>query len=154
MFLEYKSVLEANVRPSVWQLKLGQNCITQEDNDPKHSGKSASEWMENISVVQSMSRPQPDWNAVVGGTSRELCTQVPANVSELEGFMQLWSVGADAPNVSVTSPAHEGTDLSGPLNVHPGRCWRLGSSEAPLTFLTSDKCTDYLSVVVWWHWWL
>jgi len=39
----YQSILESNVSPSVWQLKLESKWFMQQDNDPKHSSKSTTE---------------------------------------------------------------------------------------------------------------
>ena len=36
----YQSILESTVRSSVQQLKIGQNWVMQQDNDPKYTSKS------------------------------------------------------------------------------------------------------------------
>ena len=41
-FSVFHSILESVWR-CVWQLKLGWNCVMQQDNDPKHSSKSTTE---------------------------------------------------------------------------------------------------------------
>ncbi len=42
----YQKILKDNVRPSVRDLKLKRTCVLQQDNDPKHSSKSTSEWLK------------------------------------------------------------------------------------------------------------
>ncbi len=42
----YQSILESNLRPFIWQLKLGQNWVIQQDNDPKHTSKSTAEQLK------------------------------------------------------------------------------------------------------------
>lgn len=45
----YKSIIEANVRPSVQQLKLGQkNWVMQQDNYLKHNSISILEWLKKL----------------------------------------------------------------------------------------------------------
>lgn len=53
-----------DVRPTVQQLKLGQNWIKQQNNDPKHSSNLTSEWItkkkknQGDGMAKSKSRPQ------------------------------------------------------------------------------------------------
>uniref|UniRef100_A0A8C4X4J7 Erythrocyte membrane protein band 4.1 like 2 n=1 Tax=Erpetoichthys calabaricus TaxID=27687 RepID=A0A8C4X4J7_ERPCA len=42
----YQKILKENVRPSVCQLKLKRSWVLQQDNDPKHTSKSTSEWLK------------------------------------------------------------------------------------------------------------
>ncbi|KAK3561307.1 hypothetical protein QTP86_030603 [Hemibagrus guttatus] len=42
----YKKILKENVRPSVCDLKLKPTWVLQQDNDPKHTSKSTSEWLK------------------------------------------------------------------------------------------------------------
>ncbi len=42
----YQKILKDNVRPSVRDLKLKRTCVLQQDNDPKHTSKSTSEWLK------------------------------------------------------------------------------------------------------------
>uniref|UniRef100_A0AAY4B9U9 Transposase n=1 Tax=Denticeps clupeoides TaxID=299321 RepID=A0AAY4B9U9_9TELE len=42
----YQKILKVNVRPSVCQLKLKRSWVLQQDNDPKHTSKSTSEWLK------------------------------------------------------------------------------------------------------------
>ncbi len=43
----YKKILKATVQPSVCDLKLKHTWVIQQDNDPKHTSKSTSEWLKN-----------------------------------------------------------------------------------------------------------
>ncbi len=38
--------LEETVQPSVCDLKLKHTWVMQQDNDPKHTSKSTSEWLK------------------------------------------------------------------------------------------------------------
>ncbi|KAK3568037.1 hypothetical protein QTP86_029114 [Hemibagrus guttatus] len=42
----HQKILEENVRPSVYDLKLKRTWVLQQDNDPKHTSKSTSEWLK------------------------------------------------------------------------------------------------------------
>ncbi len=42
----YQKILKDNVRPSVYDLKLKRTWVMQQDNDPKHTRKSTSEWLK------------------------------------------------------------------------------------------------------------
>ncbi|KAI3370477.1 hypothetical protein L3Q82_025233, partial [Scortum barcoo] len=42
----YQKILKENVRPSVRDLKLKRTWVLQQDNDPKHTSKSTSEWLK------------------------------------------------------------------------------------------------------------
>ncbi len=42
----YQKILKDNVRPSVRDLKLKRTWVLQQDNDPKHTSKSTSEWLK------------------------------------------------------------------------------------------------------------
>ncbi len=50
----YQKILKENVRPSVCDLKLNRTWVLQQDNDPKHTSKSTSEWLKknNIKVLE------------------------------------------------------------------------------------------------------
>ncbi|KAK3552772.1 hypothetical protein QTP86_022461 [Hemibagrus guttatus] len=57
--------LKENVRPSVCDLKLKQTCVLQQDNDPKHSSKSTSEWLKK-NKMNTLEWPgqSPDLNPI------------------------------------------------------------------------------------------
>ena len=42
----YQKILKENVQPSVRDLKLKCTWVMQQDNDPKHTSKSTSEWLK------------------------------------------------------------------------------------------------------------
>ncbi|KAI3376206.1 hypothetical protein L3Q82_016716, partial [Scortum barcoo] len=42
----YQKILKEKVRPSVRDLKLKRTWVLQQDNDPKHTSKSTSEWLK------------------------------------------------------------------------------------------------------------
>ncbi len=48
----YQKILKENVQPSVCDLKLKRTWVTQQDNDPKHTSKSTSEWLNKIKVLE------------------------------------------------------------------------------------------------------
>ncbi|MEE6519334.1 hypothetical protein FKM82_031075 [Ascaphus truei] len=58
----YQSILESNVRPSVEQLKLGQNCVMQQDQAHQQIYNKMAEKEKNqgVAMAHSKSRPQPD----------------------------------------------------------------------------------------------
>ncbi len=59
----YHKILKKNVRPSVCDLKLKRTWVMQQDNDPKHTSKSTSEWLKkNKSKV--LEWPSQSWDAV------------------------------------------------------------------------------------------
>ncbi len=46
----YQKILKENVRPSVYDLKLKRTWVMQQDNDPKHTSKSTSEWLKKHKI--------------------------------------------------------------------------------------------------------
>lgn len=48
----------SNVRLSAWQLKLGRNCVMQQDNDSKHSRVTEKGNKEKIKVLEWLNQSQ------------------------------------------------------------------------------------------------
>ncbi len=46
----YQKILKENVQPSVCDLKLKRTWVMQQDNDPKHTSKSTSEWLKKNKI--------------------------------------------------------------------------------------------------------
>lgn len=81
-----KSILESNVGTSVRQLKLGQEWVMQQDNDPKHTSKSTTERLEKeknqgVAAVQLKSRPRPDSKTVARAVQKSKFPQTSINLS-------------------------------------------------------------------------
>ncbi len=61
----YQKILKDNVRPSVRDLKLKRTWVLQQDNDPKHTSKSTSEWLKkNKMKTLEWPRQSPDLNPI------------------------------------------------------------------------------------------
>ncbi|KAI4875497.1 hypothetical protein NFI96_004997 [Prochilodus magdalenae] len=59
----YQKILKENVQPSVGELKLKQTWVLQQDNDPKHTSRSTSEWLENNNG-KTLEWPSPDLSPI------------------------------------------------------------------------------------------
>ncbi len=61
----YQKILKDNVQPSVRDLKLKRTCVLQQDNDPKHTSKSTSEWLKK-NKMKTLECPSqsPDLNSI------------------------------------------------------------------------------------------
>ncbi|KAK3526991.1 hypothetical protein QTP86_006131 [Hemibagrus guttatus] len=61
----YQKILKENVRPSVCDLKLKRTWFLQQDNDPKHTSKSTSEWLKK-NKMKNLEWPSqsPDLNPI------------------------------------------------------------------------------------------
>ncbi len=46
----YQKILKENDQPSVCDLKLKHTLVMQQDNDPKHTSMSTSEWLKSGQV--------------------------------------------------------------------------------------------------------
>ncbi|KAK3537122.1 hypothetical protein QTP70_002140 [Hemibagrus guttatus] len=61
----YQNILKENVRPSVCDLRLKRTWVLQQDNDPKHTSKSTSEWLKK-NKMKTLEWPSqsPDLNPI------------------------------------------------------------------------------------------
>ncbi len=105
----YQKILKENVWPSVCDLKLKRTWVMQQDNDPKHTSKSTSEWpKENKIKVLEWPSQSPGLNTIEmlwHDLKQSFHAQKPSNVAELKQFCkEEWA------------------------KIHPQRCERLIAS--------------------------
>ncbi|KAK3571374.1 hypothetical protein QTP86_009746 [Hemibagrus guttatus] len=86
----YQKILKENVRPSVCDLKLKRTWVLQQDNDPKHTSKSTSEWLKK-NKMKTLEWPSqsPDLNPIEmlwHDLKKVVHAQKPSNVAELQQF--------------------------------------------------------------------
>ncbi|KAK3561430.1 hypothetical protein QTP86_002543 [Hemibagrus guttatus] len=86
----YQKILKDNVRPSVCDLKLKRTWVLQQDNDPKHSSKSTSEWLKK-NKMKTLEWPSqsPDLNPIEilwHDLKKVVHARKPSNVAELQQF--------------------------------------------------------------------
>ncbi len=86
----YQKILKENVRTSVCDLKLKHTWVMQQDNDPKHTSKSTSEWLKKnkIKVLEQPSQ-SPDLNPIEmlwHDLKQSIHARKPSNVAELKQF--------------------------------------------------------------------
>uniref|UniRef100_A0A1B8Y1H7 JmjC domain-containing protein n=1 Tax=Xenopus tropicalis TaxID=8364 RepID=A0A1B8Y1H7_XENTR len=101
----YQKILKENVRPSVRQLKLKRSWVLQQDNDPKHTSKSTSEWLKK-NKMKTLEWPSqsPDLNPIEmlwHDLKKAVHARKPSNKAELQQFCKDESVGNDSVPVSV-----------------------------------------------------
>ncbi len=85
-------ILKDNVRPSVRDLKLKRTWVLQQDNDPKHTSKSTSEWLKK-NKMKTLEWPSqsPDLNPIEmlwHDLKKAVHARKPSNVAELQQFCQ------------------------------------------------------------------
>ena len=86
----YQEILKENVRPSVRVLKLKRTWGLQQDNDPKHTSKSTTEWLKK-NKMKTLEWPSqsPDLNPIEMlwyDLKKAVHARKPSNVTELGQF--------------------------------------------------------------------
>ncbi|KAK3507977.1 hypothetical protein QTP70_007945 [Hemibagrus guttatus] len=86
----YQKILKENVRPSVCDLKLKRTWVLQQDNDPKHTSKSTSEWLKK-NKMKTLEWPSqsPDLKPIEmlwHDLKKVVHARKPSNVAELQQF--------------------------------------------------------------------
>ncbi|KAK3545559.1 hypothetical protein QTP70_008111 [Hemibagrus guttatus] len=86
----YQKILKENVRTSVCDLKLKRTWVLQQDNDPKHTSKSTSEWLKK-NKMKTLEWPSqsPDLNPTEmlwHDLKKVVHARKPSNVAELQQF--------------------------------------------------------------------
>ncbi|KAK3556965.1 hypothetical protein QTP70_022309 [Hemibagrus guttatus] len=86
----YQKILKENVRPSVCDLKLKQTWVLQQDNNPKHTSKSTSEWLKK-NKMKTLEWPSqsPDLNPIEmlwHDLKKMVHARKLSNVAELQQF--------------------------------------------------------------------
>ncbi|KAK3511591.1 hypothetical protein QTP70_011219 [Hemibagrus guttatus] len=86
----YQKILKENVWPSVCDLKLKRTWGLQQDNDPKHTSKSTSEWLKK-NKMKTLEWPSqsPDLNPIEmlwHDLKKVVHARKPSNVAELQQF--------------------------------------------------------------------
>ena len=88
----YQKILKDNVWPSVCDLKLKRTWVMQQDNDPKHTSMSTSEWLEKKKKKMKdleLRIESPDLNPIEmlwHDLKQAVYTKKPYNVAELKQF--------------------------------------------------------------------
>jgi len=81
----YWKILKENVRPSVCDLK--RTWVMQQDNDPKHTSRSTSEWLQNEGFgCPSQSPDLIPIEILWHDLKQAVHTRKPYNVAELKQF--------------------------------------------------------------------
>ncbi|KAK3572375.1 hypothetical protein QTP86_032601, partial [Hemibagrus guttatus] len=86
----YQKILKKNIRPSVCDLKRKQTWVLQQDNDPKYTSKSTSEWLKK-NKMKTLEWPSqsPDLNPIEmlwHDLKKVVHARKPSNVAELQQF--------------------------------------------------------------------
>ncbi|KAK3508739.1 hypothetical protein QTP70_004218 [Hemibagrus guttatus] len=86
----YQKILKENVQPCVCDLKLKRTWVLQQDNDPKHTSKSTSEWLKK-NKMKTLEWPSqsPDLNPIEmlwHDLKKVVHARKPSNVADLQQF--------------------------------------------------------------------
>ena len=86
----YQKILDENVQPSVRDRKLKKPWVLQQDDDPKHTSKSTSEWLKK-NKMKTLEWPihRPDLNPIKmlwHDLKKADNARKPSNVAELQQF--------------------------------------------------------------------
>ncbi|KAK3568277.1 hypothetical protein QTP86_002767 [Hemibagrus guttatus] len=86
----YQKILKENVRPSVCDLNLKRTWVLQQDNVPKHTSKSTSEWLKK-NKMKTLEWPSqsPDLNPIEmlwHDLKKVVHARKPSNVAEIQQF--------------------------------------------------------------------
>ncbi|KAK1791365.1 hypothetical protein P4O66_013381, partial [Electrophorus voltai] len=86
----YQKILKENVRLSVHDLKLKRTWVLQQDNDPKHTSKSTSEWLKK-NKMKTLEWPSqcPHLNPIEmlwHDLEKAVHARKPSNMAELQQF--------------------------------------------------------------------
>ncbi|KAK3556190.1 hypothetical protein QTP70_005587 [Hemibagrus guttatus] len=86
----YQKILKENDRPSVCDLKLKRTWVLQQNNDPKHTSKSTSEWLKK-NKMKTLEWPSqsPDLNPIEmlwHDLKKVVHARKPSNVAKLQQF--------------------------------------------------------------------
>ncbi|KAK3542958.1 hypothetical protein QTP70_007913 [Hemibagrus guttatus] len=86
----YQKILKENVRPSVCDLKLKRTWVLQQDNDPKHTSKSTSEWLKKNKMKTlewpSQSADLNPTEMLCHDLKKVVHARKPSSVAELQQF--------------------------------------------------------------------
>ncbi len=82
----YQKILKENILPSVCDLKLKHTCVMQQDNDPKHTSKSTSEWLKKNKIKVLEWPSQNPIEMLWHDLKQSLHARKPSNVAELKQF--------------------------------------------------------------------